>query len=338
MRLRTGGMVAAGLGLLLGWALWLAPAPVGAGLYAANVRLEAALAGLAARERVVDGVRWHYYVRHADRDGPCAVLVHGFTAEAANWFRLAMRLDRDRCLIVPDLPGFGGSGAPPQLSWRIPDQTSRLQAFLRAVRPQGTLDLVGSSMGGHIALRLALDDPQRVHSLTLMDAGGITSPQPSDQDRRLLAGERNGFDIRRPEEFAAFLELGMAKVPWMPPSVTKALAATFMARNGHYQAIFPQIYHQDLEDARVGGLKPPVLVLWGDRDRLLHVSMAEAFRQAVPGVRLVILSGIGHLPMLEAPGLSARELEAFWVVAGKPAAVGAARGPGALRGPAGMPD
>lgn len=316
MRGRTGWIAAGGFGLLLGWLLWLAPAPVGAWLYAANARLEATLAGLEEQERRVDGVRWRYFIRHGDTPGPCAVLIHGFTAEAANWFRLAMRLDRDRCLIVPDLPGFGGSDAPPGLSYAIPDQTARLQAFLRAVRPQGTLDVVGSSMGGHIALRLALDDPGRVHSLTLMDAGGIRSPQPSDQDRRVLAGERNGFDIRRPEEFEDFLTLGMAQVPWMPPSVRRALAATFIARNGAYQAIFAQIYHRDLEDARVGGLRLPVLVLWGERDRLLHVSMAEAFGRAIPGARVVILPGIGHLPMLEAPGAAARAVEGFWGAVG----------------------
>ncbi|MDO9238088.1 MAG: alpha/beta hydrolase [Aquabacterium sp.] len=312
MMVRIGLYTAALLGLLVSWALWFAPITVGSWLYAQNARIEAVLAGLSEHTLEMDGVGWRYYARHETQPGPCVVLIHGFTAEASNWFRMAMRLDKGRCLIVADLPGFGQTKTPSGLSYRIPIQSQRLHRLLSAVRPTGAFDLVGSSMGGHIALRMALDTPYRIRSLVLMDAGGVTSPQPSEQDQRVLAGDRNAFDIHHPAEFEAFLHLGMNKVPWMPTSVRDALAATFIARNAHHQEIFTQIYHHDLEDTRLGQLRMPVLVIWGDQDNLLHTSMANVFHRGISGSRLVVMPGIGHLPMMEAPSATASTLEQFW--------------------------
>jgi abhydrolase domain-containing protein 6 len=298
-------------GLLLALGLTTAHASVGGFLYEHNRAFEAWLAGLDEHRLTVNGVSWHYYARHTERAETCLVLVHGFTAEAANWFRFALRLDRDRCLIVPDLPGFGESDYRPQLSFRIPAQTARLKDFLAVVKPGGRFDLAGSSMGGHIALRYALEYPGQVRSLALFDAGGITSPQPSDNSRQIAANGRNSFDIRRREDFEPFLHMGMHQVPWMPGVVKDHLADQFIARNGRYMAIFAQIYQQDLEDARVASLTLPTLIVWGDQDRLLHVSMATAFQRAIRGSRRVEMPGIGHLPFLEAPGKTAAIYEDF---------------------------
>lgn len=298
-------------GLLLALGLSTAHASVGSYLYEHNRAFEAWLTGLDEHRITVNGVSWHYYARHTKQAGPCLVLVHGFTAEAANWFRFALRLNRDRCLIVPDLPGFGESDYRPQLPFRIPAQTTRLKDFLAKVKPGGRFDLTGSSMGGHIALRYALDYPAEVRSLTLFDAGGITSPQPSDNSRQIAATGRNSFDIRRREDFEPFLHMGMHEVPWMPGMVKDHLADQFIARNGRYMAIFAQIYQQDLEDVRVATLTLPTLIVWGDHDRLLHVSMATAFQLAIRGSRLVVMPGIGHLPFLESPGKTAGIYQGF---------------------------
>lgn len=278
-----------------------AHASLGGWLYERNRALEAWLAGLEEHDVTVQGVRWVYYARDLEK-GRCQVLVHGFTAEAANWFRFARHLERDGCLVVPDLPGFGRSGYSPALGYGIPAQAERLRGFLRAIGAPAPWHLVGSSMGGHVVLTMAVTHPREVASLALVDAGGILSPVPSDHDRQLGKGARMAFDVRSRADFDAMLDLAMHDAPWMPGLVRDALAQDFIARNARYLSFFPQIYHRDLLDSRLGEVAAPTLVLWGARDRLLHVSMASAFGRGIPGARVVVMPDVGHLPFLEDPG------------------------------------
>lgn len=291
-----------GLALLLACLLlpMTAQASLGGWLYERNRAMEAWMAGLEEHAVTVQGVRWVYYARHLEQ-GHCQVLVHGFTAEAANWFRFARHLDGDGCLVAPDLPGYGRSGYSPALGYGMPAQAERLRGFLGAIGARGPWHLVGSSMGGHVVLMLAVTHPREVASLALIDAGGILSPAPSDHDRELAAGHRMAFDVRSRADFDAMLEQAMHDAPWMPGLVKDALAQEFMARNARYLSFFPQIYHRDLLDARLGEVTAPTLVLWGAHDRLLHVSMARAFGRGIRGSRVEVMPGVGHLPFLEDP-------------------------------------
>lgn len=283
-----------------------AQASPGAWLYERNRALEAWLAGLEEHVVTVKGVRWVYYARHLDR-GRCDVFVHGFTAEAANWFRFARQLEGERCLVVPDLPGFGRSGHDPAWSYAIPAQVARLRDFLAAIRAPAPYHLVGSSMGGHIVLMYALEYPGEVASLALFDAGGVASPVPSDHARQLATTGRMAFDVRSHADFEAMMAMAMHDQPWVPGVVRRALADAFIARNERHLDMFGQIYGKDLLEPRLRAIAVPTLVLWGEHDRLLHVSMAKVLAAGIPGARLEIMPGIGHLPFLEDPsGTAAR--------------------------------
>ncbi|MCC2636304.1 MAG: hypothetical protein K0Q68_23 [Moraxellaceae bacterium] len=300
------GLLLAGLLALTG----VASASPGSFLYEQNRKMEAWLADLEEHTVTVKGVRWTYYARHLDKTG-CEVLVHGFTAEAANWFRFARHLDKDSCLVVPDLPGFGRSAYDPAWDFAVPAQTARLHDFLQAIKAQGPYHLVGSSMGGHIALTYTLKYPGEVASLALVDAGGVQSPTPSDHAKQLKASGRTAFDIRSREDFPPFLAMGMHEQPWLPGIVRDHLADEFIARNARYMSIFKAIFGKDLLDERLREVTTPTLVLWGERDRLLHVSMADVFRRGISGSRTEVMKDIGHLPFLEAPAESAEIYRRF---------------------------
>lgn len=287
-----------------------AQASLGSWLYERNRAMEAWLAGLEEHEVTVKGVRWVYYARHLDK-GRCDVFVHGFTAEAANWFRFARQLEGERCLVVPDLPGFGRSGHDPAWSYAIPAQTARLRDFLQAIRAPAPYHLVGSSMGGHIVLTYAVEHPGEVASLALIDAGGVASPVPSEHARRYAATGRTAFDVRSHADFDAMVAMAMHEQPWLPGVVRAALADGFIARNDRHLAIFAQIFGKDLLDARLPEIRVPTLVLWGDQDRLLHVSMARVLGAGIPHARVEILPGIGHLPFLEDPAGTAERYARF---------------------------
>lgn len=288
-----------------------AQASFGEFLYHQDQHLEAFAAGMSEYTQTIDGIRWHYYARHTDSSAPCVVLVHGYTAEASNWFRFAMHVDHSRCVIAPDLPGFGQSDYSPALTYRISEQTRRLQHLLAQVKPHGQFDLVGSSMGGHIVVNYTLNYPAEVRSLTLFDAAGITPPQPSDNDKRIASGAGNSFEIHSYDDFDRFLPMTMANPPWMPSPVRHHLADEFMARDTRYKAIFTQIYRQELEDKRLGEITKPTLIIWGKHDRLIDVSTANAYHQGIKGSTLIIMPELGHLPFVEAPGESATDYQQF---------------------------
>lgn len=287
-----------------------ARASIGGWLYDSNRQFEAWLASLDEREIVIDGIRWHYYERKSAQQD-CLVMIHGFTAEASNWFRFARHLDRERCLIIPDLPGFGKSEYKPTVSYTIPAQQERLAKFLQTVRPGARFDLAGSSMGGHIVLRYALQSPSLVKSLVIIDGGGVRSPTKSEATREFDKTGQSAFELQSRDDFAPFLKVTMAQVPWMPVVVQDHLADEFIDRRDRYQSIFRQIYFRDLLDDRLHELGMPALVIWGEKDRLLHPSMAYRLRALMPGARVSMMPGIGHLPFLEAPSATAEKVEAF---------------------------
>lgn len=283
----------------------MAHASLGEFLYDNNRKAEAWLADLNEGNTDVGGVRWHYYARNLQSSGPCVILVHGFTAEAANWFRFARHLDKKTCMIAPDLPGFGQSPYRSDISYGIGAQTARLHDFLNKLRPQGKYDLLGSSMGGQIVLFYTLQYPAQVASLTLFDAGGVIPPQKSDQTLLIERTGRSAFDIRQRDDFTPFLAMGMHDMPWMPGLVKNHLADEFIERNARYKSIFSQIYQKDFMDDRLREVNTPTLIIWGAYDRLLHVSMADVFQHGIKGSKKIILTDIGHLPFLENPARSA---------------------------------
>src|SRR5215208_5060639 len=130
---------------------------------AKSVRLE---------ERFVEakGVRMRYLV---GGDGPPLVLVHGLAGAAANWLELTGRLGRSHRLLVPELPGHGGSAplpAAPSLD-AYADRV-RLVAARENALPAA---FVGHSMGGLVALRLALRHPEDMRAVVLAASAGISS-------------------------------------------------------------------------------------------------------------------------------------------------------------------
>ena len=130
----------------------------------------AKLAGLEERFADVRGVPMRYFV---GGDGPPLILVHGLGGAAANWTELAPLLTRSRRLLVPDLPGHGGSGALPAVSGLEPF-ADRVAAVAERERMLPA-PVVGHSLGGMVVLRLALRRPDAVQALVLAAGAGLST-------------------------------------------------------------------------------------------------------------------------------------------------------------------
>src|ERR1700683_663320 len=114
-------------------------------------------------------VRVHYY---AGGSGSPVVLVHGLGGRAEDWAYLMPQLVRDHHRgYVLALPCYGRSDWPKNAAYSIPEQTALVEAFLNS-RGLARTDLAGWSMGGWVAMRLALDQPQRIRRLVIFDSAG----------------------------------------------------------------------------------------------------------------------------------------------------------------------
>lgn len=303
MKLRMQSLLSTGL-LLTGLMFnTTAQASFGAWAEEKALGLEQRLAGLDARRVTVGDHDWQIFTRHLDSKDPCIVMVHGFTARGAHWFRMARKLPEQRCIVAVDLPGFGDSTFKPTAAYTPEVQADRLSALLKAL-PLGNpqVDMIGNSMGGFITAEFALHHPDQTHSIALMDAAGVTSPVKSELFRQIDAGQ-NGFFATDIAGFHKFYAMTMSEPPYVPGFIVDAVGAQAVDRVPRHQYIFDQLQGPRIND-QLGKIKVPTLIIWGDQDKLLHVSMTSVWRR-IPGSRVFLFKGVGHMPHLERPAESA---------------------------------
>ncbi len=269
----------------------------------AGVAKQRAASGFERREGSVDGRRTVWLERPGD--GPTVAFVHGFNSGKDVWLRYASAVPADWHLLAPDLPGHGDSEADAAIAYDPPALADALVVWLDAVAP-GPVHLVGSSLGGEVAARVALAHPERVASLALFNPAGVAPPEPSDMDRLAEAGDYVLIPTDRET-----LDRLYAHVFVAPPDIP-AVARTVFAADAAARAPFMRDLLARVGDARdalrehLPSLAVPTLVVWGDADRVLHPSSARVWEAALPdGAEVHVLPGVGHAPMMEAPDATA---------------------------------
>jgi pimeloyl-ACP methyl ester carboxylesterase len=298
--------LAAGLGLL---ALHDRP-PVAPGAWLAAASLE-------ARHETIEGHRVRY-VRTGS--GPAVVLVHGFGSSLYTWKEVIPALAAAHDVVALDLPGFGESDRPADLSFEdLPRAVLGLIDRLRIARAS----LVGNSLGGATAALVAAENPGRVSALVLIDSAGLDRG-PSERPRLVrfvmspagsmiarLPGKRlvveaslrqvfHDAALVTPERVSEYL--AAARRPGTFPAMRK-LGASFEERASVVREALPRIV-------------APTLVLWGDDDRWIPIAHADRFVAAIPGARKGVIPACGHVPQEEKPEEVARLLLEFLAEAG----------------------
>lgn len=225
------------------------------------------------------------------------VLIHGFGADRAGWRPLAGLLDSGHPLVMPELPGHGQAAAQRILS--VEDLAFAVAGDLRAKGVE-TAHVVGHSLGGAVAILLADLGLVAPRSLTLIAPGGL-GPEINTSFIRGLAG------ATRPEELQPWLETMVADAGVLPAGFASAVMRQRGGNGPTLLAIADTLFGEGTQLIRLGSrlarLEMPTKVIWGRRDRVIPV----AHTSELPGhIGLHLLSGVGHMPQLEAPGLVAR--------------------------------
>ena len=253
--------------------------------------------------------------------GPAVVLVHGLGGAASNWIELAPELAQDNRVIVPDLPGHGGS-APLAALPNLDPFADRLGLVLER-EAVGPAVVVGHSLGCVVALRLALREPGRVRGLVLFSAAGIGSSSRRAKQAlwlsslvrpgRFLAPHR--ARIARSERLRA-LVWGSWATPdgtTISPLATEGLLAgpALHTDTGSAAiALASEDPRLDLERIRC-----PSLLVWGARDPQVRVDDAFEYARRL-GAPLRVVAGAGHLVVAERPEACLDAIRAFLASAG----------------------
>ena len=249
-------------------------------------RVHLKLAGVESYSVTVHGHRLHYYVS-GQAGGEPVVLLHGLGGRSEDWIRMLPYLQRAGYRVyTPDLLGFGQSDEPLTASYSIKEQSRLVVGFMDQVGLE-RVDLGGWSMGGWIAQKVAVDNPDRVRRLVLMDSAGLNVPPTWDT---------NIFTPRTPAELNELHSLLTPDAKPMPKFVVDDMLR--LSKNYGWvvkKALASMMTAKDVMDDDLPSLKMPVLILWGDQDRITPLSEGLTMHSLIPGSWFHVASGCGHV-------------------------------------------
>jgi pimeloyl-ACP methyl ester carboxylesterase len=240
--------------------------------------------------------------------GPPILLIHGLMAYSFSWRLTIPALKTIRTVYAPDMLGLGYSDHPPGLDYGLTASAQRLWAFIDAVGIE-TTDVVGSSLGGALAVCMAATYPERINKLVLAAPVNPWS-RHGRWITRLLATKPGG------KAFIAALPLVRATGQvWLnrlfgdtsriPPGTLDGYTAPLahpaawdfgLSVMQHWRADLRQL---ELDYAALA--EKPALLIWGRRDRAVHAYSAQEICKRMPEARLELLPGVGHMPYEEVP-------------------------------------
>jgi pimeloyl-ACP methyl ester carboxylesterase len=242
----------------------------------------------------------YYQAYQADNpDRKTLVLIHGAGGDHLSWPTQLRRLSGYR-VFTPDLPGHGKSrGHGLQ---RISAYGQVVVDWLQALELPSVM-LGGHSMGGAIALWIAIQHPELLHGLALLSTGAVLPVNLSlVEELATQVGFPTAVDKIMKWSFSSQAE------PAMVETIKKQM---LKLRPSVLAGDFRACDHYDLS-AEIGQIKIPTLVLVGDEDKMTPLRYSEELRDGIPKASFIVISGAGHMLPLEKPGEVAETLKSFF--------------------------
>jgi pimeloyl-ACP methyl ester carboxylesterase len=222
--------------------------------------------------------------------GETVVLLHGLMGQPHHWDDVLDDLGGGWRAVAPTLPFF-----EPSLEPSLSGLVGFVKSFLDALGIERAV-LGGNSLGGHVALEMALAHPDRVTGVILTGSSGIFERSAPDAP----------FWPTR-----AYVRQRMEEIFYYPNFVTpewvEAVRQTLADRDHALRMLcFARAVRQANLEARLAQLRVPTLLVWGSEDRITPPAAAERLDALIPDSKLVFIPCCGHAPMLERPRVFAR--------------------------------
>lgn len=234
--------------------------------------------------------------------GTPLVLIHGFPLDHTIWEDVIPLLESEFDLILPDLRGFGESSTV-KFPYMMTDMAQDLAALLDALGVEKA-SLAGHSMGGYVALAFAKQYPERVDNLAL-----VASQAASDSPERKKGRYKTAADVT--EKGVRVVVEAMIEKLTASRRVQACIRPIMERQNvsGVVGALKAMAEREDCS-AFLGAFDRPVILIHGDADQLIPIDRALEIKNFAPSAFLNVLSGGGHMPMLEMPQETALALKA----------------------------
>jgi pimeloyl-ACP methyl ester carboxylesterase len=267
--------------------------------------------------------------------GPAVVFIHGLGSSGYMEWRhnLEPTAARHR-VFAPDLPGYGRTDKP-RARYTVPYFARFVRRYMDD-RGMRSAAVVGASLGGRVALELALEAPRLVRKLVLVNTLGLGRPQ-------VKAAQAVYGLVSVPRVGEAVMRMARDALTWAPPNLIRRVAARYAGTSVDLEKTMDDEYLADLREmyaedefhnaylstvrglvnpralfgghhdvsGRLNELKIPVQLIWGADDPLFPVAHAERAQALIGGSRLAVIAGAGHSPQAERPEEFNRVLHRF---------------------------
>ena len=274
----------------------------------------------ASRFVTSDDGRLRIHIRdQGTRFGIPIVLLHGSNASLHDWEPLIEHLKDEYRIITLTLPGHGLTGPHPDDKYNYTAMAEAVDVVVRDLQLNGFV-LGGNSMGGWIAWRYALANPDPVRALLLFNAAGMplrdgeTAP-PLNIGFRLARNEY-GRKIIQTYTPRTIIKKSLQQTVADPAVVSNDMVDRYWELlrypgNRRATALRADSDRQASYASLVREITAPTLILWGSEDKLIFPSAAKSFDERMSNADVIVYDNIGHLPMQEIPDRAALDIDAF---------------------------
>jgi len=262
---------------------------------------------------VIDGQVVHFCDQG---EGQPVILLHGFAASLHTWNGWTEALKNKYRIIRLDLPGFGLTGPSKTNTYSRSQWVEFLDKFVDRLGI-GKFSLIGNSLGGFIAWNYAVEFPEKVDKLVLLDPIGYNQKVPLLLELASLpiVGEIGKINMPRP-----MIKMCLKDVYGNQKLVTEKLVdhyfglTLFKGAREAYINIF-RLIKEGGGNPKVGEkikyITKPTMLMWGESDRWVPVGLLDRWKKDVPHAVVKVYPGVGHVPMEEKPAITAKDVDRF---------------------------
>ena len=237
------------------------------------------------------------------------ILIHGFADSKNGHLMVAKKLLFKYRVLIPDLPGFGENTRDHQKTYSISFMSEKVIELIHEKKLQ-KVHMLGNSLGGAVAMDIASRAPNLVKSLVLVGSAGFYNANIRTIQNEVLEGNYV-FQVNSDHEYSKLVDRVFAKRPKIPAFIFSYLSSEFQAQGKWYRKLLDDLVDgssvDDIQNKllknsynnRAKEFPMSILMLWGEKDRVISPEMGVFAKSIIPNSKLIILKNAGHAPQHE---------------------------------------